>query len=175
MEKNTYGLLIIISLIMSLGIASFALCIASEFKKAKRKEIKLDGRLCYLPGSDAFGLGISALVCLCVAHMVGNLIICKGFCSRGKKRSCNEKRSAISIIFFSISWISFAFAVVLISASTSMNTRQPYGKGWLDGDCYIVKDGVFSGGGILASVSVGSTIASGIIRKSASQVEHQRG
>lgn len=54
--------------------------------------------------------------------------------------------------------ISFVMAVTLISTATSMSRKQSYGKGWLDGECYLVKQGIYIGSGILVLMSVGSTL-----------------
>lgn len=43
-----------------------------------------------------------------------------------------------------------------------MNRRQSYGKGWLNGECYIVKDGIFVGASILILVTLGCTLASAV-------------
>lgn len=162
MERNRDGIILIFSFLVVLGLVSFALCIAAEFKRSKKKDIRLDGKLCYLPGSHAFGLGISALICLFIAQMIGNLIICTKFCV-GRERgcsSCKPKNSTIATVFLSFSWISFVIAVMLIVAGTSMSRTQPFREGWLDGECYIVKDGVYVGSGILVLFTVGSTLLS---------------
>ncbi|KAI7986648.1 Protein MODIFYING WALL LIGNIN-1 [Camellia lanceoleosa] len=70
-------------------------------------------------------------------------------------------------------WFSFGIAIVLISAATSMNTRQRYGEGWLDGECYIVKDGVYIGSAILVFVSIGLIIVSDIMTTRKNQVEEE--
>ncbi|XAR70756.1 hypothetical protein NMG60_11027733 [Bertholletia excelsa] len=172
MDKNHYALSLTLSLITALGVASFALCMASEFKRTKRRDLKWDGDLCYLPGSRAFGLGIGGLFCLFLAQAIGNSIICRNLCS-GKERSGQSKagKPTIVTIFLLLSWSSFGIAAVLIMAATSMNRKQLYGEGWLDGDCYIVKDGVYAGASILVLVTVGSTLASAITTTRKGQTE----
>lgn len=54
-------------------------------------------------------------------------------------------------------------AVILISAATSMSRSQAFGEGWLDGECYLVKDGVYVGSAVLALLALGSTLGSGVI------------
>lgn len=49
-------------------------------------------------------------------------------------------------------------AVTLLSAATSMSRDQPYGQGWLDGQCYLVKQGIYIGSGILVLIAIGSTL-----------------
>lgn len=56
--------------------------------------------------------------------------------------------------------MSFVIAVILMSGVISMSRRQPYGKGWLDGECYIVKEGTYIGSAILVLVTIGSTLGS---------------
>ncbi|XP_019262383.1 PREDICTED: uncharacterized protein LOC109240198 [Nicotiana attenuata] len=68
--------------------------------------------------------------------------------------------------------ISFGIAVILIGASTSMSRNQHFGEGWLDGECYIVKDGVYTGSAILVLVTLSSTLGSAIMRiRKRNQVE----
>jgi hypothetical protein len=45
--------------------------------------------------------------------------------------------------------LSFGIVVILLIAATSMSRKQLYGKGWLNGECYIVKGGTYSGSAIL--------------------------
>ena len=52
-----------------------------------------------------------------------------------------------------------------------MSRSQPYGKGWLDGECYLVKDGTYIGSAILVLVTIGSTLGSAITTKRQSQAE----
>ncbi|KAA8521064.1 hypothetical protein F0562_011783 [Nyssa sinensis] len=174
MEKRRCGFAVILSIVIILALVSFTFCIAAEFKRSKKKDLKLDGKLCYLPGSRAFGLGMAALICLLVAQIIANLIVCRNFCSGEKRTSNIDKEQTFLIALAVVSWISVGIAVILISAATSMNRMQPYGRGWLDGECYIVKDGVFIGSGILVLVTVSSTLvlAVGTMRKS--QVDQGR-
>lgn len=53
--------------------------------------------------------------------------------------------------------------MILLSAASSMNQSQAFGEGWLDGECYLVKDGVYIGSAILTLLALGSTLGSGII------------
>ena len=45
-------------------------------------------------------------------------------------------------------------AAILLATGSSMNDSQPYGRGWTNGECYIVKDGVFIGSAVLAAATV---------------------
>ncbi|XP_009800519.1 protein MODIFYING WALL LIGNIN-1-like [Nicotiana sylvestris] len=173
MEKHQ----VIFPLIVFFGFISFSLCIAAEFKKSKKKDLRLDGKYCYFLGSAAFGLGIAALTCLFIAQFIGNLLICRKLFSRDKTENSSkvENKSIIAGLFLALSWISFGIAVILIGASTSMSRNQHFGEGWLDGECYIVKDGVYTGSAVLVLVTLSSTLGSAIMRiRKRNQVEQDR-
>ncbi|XP_019423660.1 PREDICTED: uncharacterized protein LOC109332942 [Lupinus angustifolius] len=153
--------LVIFSIIifLSLGLISFTLCIASEVKKNKKKDLRWNGKLCYLASSQAFGLGIAALVCLFLAQIIGNCILFKNSCSRGKINA-QYKIPVIARLLLLISWLSFGIAIILLITATSMNRKQSYGVGWLNGECYLVKGGTYVGSAILVLVTIGSLIGS---------------
>lgn len=67
-------------------------------------DLKLDGKLCSLPGSHAFGFGIAALLCLLFAQIMGNLIICLSSCLREKRGSCKSRAAGIAKILLFFSW-----------------------------------------------------------------------
>lgn len=67
--------------------------------------------------------------------------------------------------------LSFGIAVILLIAATSMSRRQPYGKGWLNGECYLVKGGTYVGSAILILVTVGMLIGSALLAMKANQAE----
>ncbi|XP_059287118.1 protein MODIFYING WALL LIGNIN-1-like [Lycium ferocissimum] len=179
MEKHQVIILpLLVSIVIALGFISFSLCIAAEFKKSKEKDLRLDGKYCYFPGSSAFGLGIAALTCLFIAQFIGNsLLICTKFFSRDKigNLSCNkaEKKKHILVgLFLALSWICFGIAVILLGAATSMSRSQHYGEGWLNGECYIVKDGVYTASAILGLITLGSTLGLAIMKiRKRNQVE----
>ena len=54
-----------------------------------------------------------------------------------------------------------------------MSKSQPYGEGWLDGECYVVKDGIFLGSAILILITLGTTISSIIITIRRRQAEKE--
>ncbi|KAE9606961.1 hypothetical protein Lal_00026423 [Lupinus albus] len=171
----------IFSIIISflLGLVSFILCIASEIKRNKKKDLRWNGELCYLPSSQAFGLGIAALVCLSLAQIIGNCILFKNSCSRGKRNN-QYNMPVIAKILLLISWLSFGIAIILLITATSMNRKQPYGVGWLNGECYLVKGGTYAGSAILVLLIVGSVIGSTLSTIKTSQEDqghkiHKRG
>ncbi|EOA38578.1 hypothetical protein CARUB_v10010398mg [Capsella rubella] len=155
--------------IVFLGLAAFFLCLSAEFQKAKGKDLKWDGESCYLPEYRAFGLGVAALVCVSVAQIVGNVLICRGFLKTDKTGT-----TPLCIILMLFSWVSFAVAVTLISVGASMNREQRYGKGWLNRECYLVKDGVFAASGVLCVMTLAAILgAFASIAKPSVHVETQ--
>lgn len=50
--------------------------------------------------------------------------------------------------------ISYGLAAVLLGTGSSMNNKQPYGKGWMKGECYIVKDGMYVGSAVLVATTI---------------------
>lgn len=70
--------------------------------------------------------------------------------------------------------VNFAVAVMLISVGASMNREQRYGKGWLNRECYLVKDGVFAASGVLCITSLAAILGAFASKvKSSLQVETQ--
>uniref|UniRef100_A0A2C9UHF5 Uncharacterized protein n=1 Tax=Manihot esculenta TaxID=3983 RepID=A0A2C9UHF5_MANES len=104
MEKHQYGLLVIFSIVVSLGLVSFTSCIIAETKKAKKEEVKLDNELCYLPESRAFSYGIAAVVCLVIAQIIANLVICSNFWLRKDGDSSKAKKPIAATAFLVLSW-----------------------------------------------------------------------
>lgn len=70
--------------------------------------------------------------------------------------------------------VSFAVAVILLATATSMNHGQRYGRGWMDGDCYVARTGVFGGAAALvvftALITLGLTFATDPSSSSATSV-----
>ncbi|CAK9325393.1 unnamed protein product [Citrullus colocynthis] len=171
MEKPPFSRFVIsFSIVAVLTLASFASCIAAEFNRTKKKDLKLNGRFCFLPESDAFKLGVGGLVCLIMAQIIGNTTIYHSYWPKEHRKSCSVKTPLLSITLL-ISWASFGIAVVMMSGATSMSRRQEYGKGWVEGECYVVKDGIFVGAALLALINGGSTIGSAAIGRRTSHVK----
>ncbi|XVF52222.1 hypothetical protein PTKIN_Ptkin05aG0001800 [Pterospermum kingtungense] len=152
MGKHRLACVFIFSVIASLGLVSFSSCLVAEAKRAKKGDLKIDGNLCLLPASQAFGFGVAALICLSIAQIIGNVVVCAYYWSRRKARK--TKKPILTATLLAFSWISFGVAVVLISVATSMSRTQPYGEGWLDGECYIVRGGVYLSSGVLSLAAV---------------------
>lgn len=147
-------------LVVALTVVAILSCVAAEVKKTKVRQLKWDGKLCYLPGSDAFKYGVAALACLSAAQVVGYAAVCAGFCARDRKgvERRKGKRLTITAALFLVSWTSFGVGAVVLGAATSMSREQPYGKGWLDGECYLVRDGMFVASAVLVVIASGSTL-----------------
>ncbi|XP_031120063.1 protein MODIFYING WALL LIGNIN-1 isoform X1 [Ipomoea triloba] len=166
MENHPYIFPLLVSVVVSLGFVSCTLCVAAEFKKSKVKDLSVDGKLCSLPESAAFRLGLAALACSSVAQIIGNLLLCGKLMSKERECSCRKtKKPKTAIFFLVLSWMSFGVAAILIGAATSMSRRQAPGEGWLDGECYIVKDGVYFGSALLLIITLALTIASAIFTR----------
>ncbi|XP_047971493.1 protein MODIFYING WALL LIGNIN-2-like [Salvia hispanica] len=151
----------------SIALVSFVLCLAAELKKTKKDDLVFNGKLCYLPRSSSFELGITGLICLSITQVAGSLFIYREF-SPGAKFTVTRSLLVLS-------WIGFGVAVVLLSAASSMNQSQDFGEGWLDGECYLVKDGVYIGSAILTLLALGSTLGSGIIAVRKNKAEETQG
>lgn len=133
-QTKTISHVVVITIIISLAIASFTLCIICELKKSKvcsyqsyirsthmlilhgfqffylgvggyfpvlqNKELRVDGELCFLPRSQAFGYGIASLICSSVGQIVGTGFFL--FC----RRSIDFKpaRTLFASILLLLSW-----------------------------------------------------------------------
>ncbi|XP_051129342.1 protein MODIFYING WALL LIGNIN-2-like isoform X1 [Andrographis paniculata] len=172
--KTHHGFLIFSTIVVAGAVAFFSLCLAAEFKKSKNSDVIVKGRQCYVPKSASFGLGIGALVCLCVAHFVGNFFIFIKFRTKvigGGGGNCYGavRKPTVSCILILLSWVLFVGGGVLIGAASSMSQAQPLGEGWVDGDCYVVKKGVYASSAVLGLLALGSTLGSAAITLSQSQ------
>ncbi|KAL4383830.1 hypothetical protein GQ457_15G007710 [Hibiscus cannabinus] len=160
MVRIPAGCVLIFLVIASLGLVSFALCLVAEAKRAKAEDLKFDGQLCQLPASHSFGFVVAALICLSTAQIMGNAVVCVPR-SKGKVR--NRKAKEPTLFLTAFSWASFGVAVILMSVATSMSRGQPYGEGWLDGECFIVKGGVYISCGVLSLLAVLSLLGAAAI------------
>ncbi|CAI0456924.1 unnamed protein product [Linum tenue] len=164
----------------------------------QKKDVKLQDAMCYLPESHAFGFGIAAIASLVIAHALTNLFICgnflSSFCSSSREKpvtpplppsasissstssssSASKKPSIPALLLLLFSWASFGLAVVLLGGATSMSATQPFGKGWLDGKCYVVKDGIYAGSGVLTLVSTAAVLGSAVVTVRKAQAEQGR-
>ncbi|XP_010434429.1 PREDICTED: uncharacterized protein LOC104718388 [Camelina sativa] len=146
------------SVVFSLGLVTFITCFAAEFKRTKKEDIRWDKeRNCYIPESQAFGLGSAAILCFCLAQIVGSIAVFRNHRTR-TKREDDYKITDLSLptVLLLLSWSNFVVVVLILSTAISMSRGQAYREGWLEGDCYLVKDGVFAASGCLAILGLGA-------------------
>lgn len=158
MEKGGRGLscrAAICGIVVLLSATAFSCSLAAEFRKVKDKDMKLDGSLCSLPKSSAFELGVAAIAFLTVAQLVGTTAAATTMCASNSKpgKSAVTRGRVASLALLVLSWVCFALAVILLATAASMNNGQRYGRGWMDGDCYVAKNGVFGGAAALVVVT----------------------
>ncbi|KAF7829110.1 putative transmembrane protein [Senna tora] len=157
------GIFLFIIISLFFGLISFISCIVAEIKRNKKGDLRWNGKLCFLPSSQAFEFGIAALVSFFLAQIIGNCIILKNYCS-GRKRNVKCKIPAIAKALLLISCrVGFGIAVIMLISATSMSSRQPYGEGWLNGECYLVKGGTYIGSAILILVALASSIIASLL------------
>ncbi|KAF3321579.1 hypothetical protein FCM35_KLT13795 [Carex littledalei] len=149
-DDSLVSRLITCSIVVLFDTAAFSCSLTAEFNRVKVKDMKLDGTLCSLPRSPAFGLGIAALACMSVAQIIGTV---GGAARLYSDNKFDIRKNQIALIYLISSWLCYGLAVVMLGTGTSMNSKQPYGKGWMDGDCYVVKNGVFGGAAAIAIVA----------------------
>ncbi|KAF8051361.1 hypothetical protein N665_1739s0001, partial [Sinapis alba] len=123
-----------------------------------KEDIRWDTeRNCYIPGSHAFWLGTAALFCFCIAQIVGNLVVFQNHKTRIKREDGHKITNlTLPTVLLILSWSNFVVVVLILSTAISMSRAQPYGKGWLEEDCYLVKDGVFTASGCLSILGLGA-------------------
>ncbi|XP_022731597.1 uncharacterized protein LOC111286074 [Durio zibethinus] len=154
MGKHQVTCVLLFSVIASLGLVSFTSCLVAEAKRPKKGDLKLDRNLCFIPASHAFGFGVAALICLSIAQIIGNIVVCAYYWSRRKAKKPILTAILLAFSCFGSCRISFGVVAILISAATIMSREQPYGEGWLDGECYRVRDGVYISSGVLSLATV---------------------
>ncbi|KAJ1702795.1 hypothetical protein LUZ63_002574 [Rhynchospora breviuscula] len=140
-------------IVVVFSTAAFSCGLTAEFNKVKVKDMKVDGSLCSLPRTPAFGLGIAAVVCMSVAQIVGTVVGGAWLCAMDNKFSI--RKNWIALAYLISSWLCYGLAAVMLGTGASMNSGQPYRKGWMDGDCYLVKNGIF---GTASSIAIFASI-----------------
>ncbi|XP_075508463.1 protein MODIFYING WALL LIGNIN-2-like isoform X3 [Primulina tabacum] len=165
MERlNSHSFVLFSCVTVAFGLVSFTLCLAAEFKKSKKEDLRLEGKLCYLPRSAGVELGVMGLIFLVATQVTANLLlISRKFCSAEDITSCKLRMPILSCAL-----------LILSCAATSMSRSQQLGQGWLDGKCYLVKDGVYLGSAMLVLMALGSTLSSAAIVVRHRQAEENR-
>lgn len=139
-------------LIGFLGLIAVATGIAAEFTRNKANDVRYEEGGCSLPSSPALALGTTAALSLFLAQLIANAIGVFVCCARDLRNIFTCNRLATMILLFS--WMSFAIAIYLFVAGSSMSQSQPYNKPWLDEGCYVVKAGVFGAAAALSFLTV---------------------
>ncbi|KAL6911334.1 hypothetical protein ACP4OV_000139 [Aristida adscensionis] len=169
MEKGSRGpscRAAVCGIVALLGATAFFCSLAAEFRKVKEKDMKLDGSLCSLPRSAAFELGVAAVAFLFVAQLVGTTAAAATVCAAKPKKSSAARGPVAFVALLVLSCVdcdaddamgacrvTFAVAAILLATAASMNRGQRYGRGWMDGDCYVARTGVFAGAAALVAVT----------------------
>ncbi|WVZ74042.1 hypothetical protein U9M48_022272 [Paspalum notatum var. saurae] len=149
----------ICGIVAVLSSTAFSCSLAAEFRKVKEKDMKLDGSLCSLPKTSAFELGVAAIAFLFVAQLVGTTAAVTSVrAAKPQKISSAARGRLVFVALLALSWLSFAVAVTLLATAASMNHGQRYGRGWMDGDCYVARNGVFGGAAFLVLVTALTTL-----------------
>ncbi|KAL8521485.1 hypothetical protein ACS0TY_011848 [Phlomoides rotata] len=111
-------------IVFSITVAAFlafTLCLTAEFKKSKKNDLKLDGKLCYLPASPAFGLGIAALICLSIAQVIATFFISRNFCSRKRNASKVGRNPTVSCALLFFSWLVLQLFILCLIFSCNIH------------------------------------------------------
>jgi hypothetical protein len=80
----------------------------------------------------------------------------------------------LKLVLVIIGRLGFAVTFILLIVATSMNRRQPYGAGWLNGECYLVKGGTYAGSAVLILVTLGSIAGSILLTIKTNQADQDR-
>ncbi|XVF41620.1 hypothetical protein PTKIN_Ptkin01aG0294100 [Pterospermum kingtungense] len=135
-----------------LGALSFATGLGAEFTRTKASDVKLVYGECSYPASPETGLGLTSATTLLIAKIIISFATGRRCCCRRTSQTGNSI-GAKAIIFFLLSWITFAIAFIFLLTGSLVNNR--HGK-YKDGNyyCYVVKPGIFTKGAVFAVASV---------------------
>ncbi|KAG6419064.1 hypothetical protein SASPL_121273 [Salvia splendens] len=111
-------------LIMALDIIAGVLGIQAEVAQNKVQNLRVWIFECRDPSYEAFKLGLAAVVLLCLAHIVANLLAGCIFISSKEeldRASSNKQLAAASLV---MSWIMLGIAFILLISGTLSNSRS---------------------------------------------------
>ncbi|CAA0826545.1 Protein of unknown function (DUF1218 [Striga hermonthica] len=143
MQKNIAFL--VCFLIMVIDIVAGVLGIQAEVAENKVQELRVWVFECRDPSNQAFKLGLSAVVLLCLAHIITNLLggcVFIGSKEELDRASPNKQLAAASLV---MSWIMLAIAFILLMSGTLANAQTRK-------NCGIAHHRQLSIGGILCFV-----------------------
>ncbi|XBJ18233.1 hypothetical protein VPH35_009447 [Triticum aestivum] len=156
--KMDLKMIIVCSVVGSLGVLSAILGFSAEGTKLTIFDVYEGVGVCLNPQNPAFGLGVCAAIFLAVAQIIfATLGGCCGCC---KSRAIpSQSKRVIGVICAVFSWIVAAVAfgmLVVEAAANAPGTRETSASGY----CYIPIDGIFAGGAALTLVATALGITS---------------
>ncbi|KAG2627277.1 hypothetical protein PVAP13_3KG123485 [Panicum virgatum] len=154
-------LIIVCSVVGSLGALSAILGFSAEGAKLTPDKILIYRDECIYPQNPALGLGICAAIFLLAAQVTSAAV--GGCCGCCKSRSIpSETKRVAGVVCAVVSWIAAAMAWVLLIVAASWNANvvredAPF--------CPYLKDGIFAGGGVLSLAATALGIASYVMMR----------
>ncbi|XP_039803655.1 uncharacterized protein LOC120667699 [Panicum virgatum] len=154
-------LVIVCSVIGSLGVLSAILGFSAEGTKLTPYTILVYGDECIYPQNPALGLGVCAAIFLLAAQVTSAAV--SGCCGCCKSRPIpSETKRIAGVVCAVVSWIAAAIAWVLLIVGASWNASvvredAPY--------CPYLKDGIFAGAGVLSLAATALGIASYVMMR----------
>ncbi|RCV17567.1 hypothetical protein SETIT_3G230200v2 [Setaria italica] len=157
--KMDKTMIIVCSVIGSLGVLSAILGFSAEGTKLTPYTILVYGDECIYPQNPALGLGVCAAIFLLVAQVTFSAV--GGCCGCCKSRSIpSETKRIVGIVCAVFSWIAAVIAWALLIEGASWNANvvretAPF--------CPYLKDGIFAGAGVLALAATALGVTSSIM------------
>ncbi|XP_037476445.1 basic salivary proline-rich protein 1-like [Triticum dicoccoides] len=159
--KMDQRMIIVCSVVGSLGVLSAILGFSAEGTKLTISDLYVGGGVCLYPQNPALGLGVCAAIFLIVAQIV--FAVVGGCCGCCKSRAIpSEANRIIGVVCAVSSWISAMIAFGLLAEGAAWNsTGTRYSSVY--GYCYVLKDGIFAGGAVLTLVATALGVTSYIM------------
>ncbi|KAF8776404.1 hypothetical protein HU200_003537 [Digitaria exilis] len=152
-------MIIVCSVVGSLGVLSAILGFSAEGTKLTPNDILVFGDECIYPQNPALGLGICATIFLLAAQITVTAVgDCCGCC---KSRAFpSETKRIIGIVCAVCSWIAavIAWALLIQGAEWNANVARVTAP-----DCFYLKDGIFAGGAVMTLAATALGLASFIM------------
>ncbi|KAJ7982705.1 Protein of unknown function (DUF1218) [Quillaja saponaria] len=146
--------LVVCCVVGFLSLLTAATGFAAEATRIKGSQVQLNSPTqCSYPRSPALPLGLTAAVALLIAQIIIN--VSSGcICCKRSPHPTNSKWT-VAVVCFVVSWFTFVIAFLLLLTGAALNDQHG-GENIYFGNyyCYVVKPGVFTGGAILAQVSI---------------------
>ncbi|CAN6337505.1 unnamed protein product [Urochloa humidicola] len=148
-------MIIVCSVVGSLGVLSAILGFSAEGTKLTPNDILVLDDECIYPQNPALGLGVCATIFLLVAQITITAI--GGCCGCCKSRAFpSETKRIVGIVCAVASWIAAAIAWGLLIQGAAWNANVSRATA---PSCFYLKDGIFAGGAVLtlAATALGLT------------------